>query len=86
MNASSISPDGKFLAAVGDSKQVFLHNGKGEREQIHTVSAAKDWGFSVAWNHSSQHYAVASQDGLVNVWDIRSTRVLSRFETGSVSR
>ncbi|KAJ3218350.1 hypothetical protein HK099_005092 [Clydaea vesicula] len=38
---------------------------------------AKDAGFSCAWNHSSEKFAVASQDGVVCVWDVRSTEKLA---------
>lgn len=40
---------------------------------------SKDANFSVAWNHSSERFAVSSQDGSVHVWDIRSRIPLARF-------
>jgi WD40 repeat protein len=40
---------------------------------------SRDANFSVAWNHTSEKFAVSSQDGSVHVWDIRSHHPLARF-------
>ncbi|KAJ3121250.1 hypothetical protein HK101_006767, partial [Irineochytrium annulatum] len=38
-----------------------------------------DAGFSCAWNQTSDKFAVASQDGYVCVWDIRSSEKLVKL-------
>lgn len=43
--------------------------------------ASNDAGFSCAWNQSSEKFAVASQDGYVCVWDVRSTEKLVKMAT-----
>ncbi|SAM09619.1 hypothetical protein [Absidia glauca] len=40
---------------------------------------SRDANFSVSWNHASDKFAVASQDGTVHVWDIRSQLPLCKF-------
>lgn len=40
---------------------------------------SKDANFSVAWNHSSEKFAVTSQDGSVHIWDIRNRNPLAKF-------
>lgn len=76
VNYASVSPDGQKLCAVGDSNQVFLYDCKpnGFYERIATLTSTNDAGFSCAWNHSSERFAVATQDGFVSVWDIRYIR------------
>lgn len=46
--------------------------------------ASNDAGFSCAWNQSSEKFAVASQDGFVSVWDIRSTEKIVKIPTVQV--
>ncbi|KAI9011494.1 WD40-repeat-containing domain protein [Gaertneriomyces semiglobifer] len=74
VNYASVSPDGRRMVAVGDSNQVFVFEGSSGDTwtRVATLTATKDAGFSCAWNHSSTTFAVASQDGFVSVWDIRS--------------
>ncbi|KAG2178745.1 hypothetical protein INT43_001591, partial [Umbelopsis isabellina] len=83
VNGVTISPDGRHMVAVGDSNEVFLFNITNSGEYVHTVSlsASKDSNFSSAWSQNSDKFAVASQDGTVNVWDTRSTIPL--FTLGS---
>lgn len=40
---------------------------------------SKDANFSIAWNHTSDKFAVSSQDGSVHVWDIRHSDPLAKF-------
>ncbi|KAI9359547.1 WD40-repeat-containing domain protein, partial [Zopfochytrium polystomum] len=81
VNYASVSPDGRRLAAVGDSNQVYLFDvsASGSYSRITSFTATSDSGFSCAWNQSSDKLAVASQDGFVSVWDIRSSEKLAKF-------
>ncbi|KAJ3322393.1 Cilia- and flagella-associated protein 43 [Boothiomyces sp. JEL0866] len=90
VNYASVSPDGKKMIAVGDSSQVFLYNvtSNGDYEKVASMTgnenpnkASNDAGFSCAWNQTSEKFAVASQDGYVSVWDIRSSEKLTKIAT-----
>ncbi|KAK7006166.1 DUF2415 domain-containing protein [Favolaschia claudopus] len=95
INHSSISPDGRTLLSVGDSSKVFLHRLTGgahvTASPIATLtlpptsnpfsSPALVASFSTAFSADGSKYAVASQEGAVAVWDVRSTRPLKVFPT-----
>ncbi|KAJ6561868.1 hypothetical protein B0H19DRAFT_89131 [Mycena capillaripes] len=95
VNHSSISPDGRTLLSVGDSSKVFLHRLTGgayiTASPIATLtlpptsnpfsSPALVASFSTAFSADGSKYAVASQEGAVAVWDVRSTRPLKVFHT-----
>lgn len=83
---ASISPDGRTLLAVGDTNQVFLYNiSTGSDtvtfDKIATYGAGADANFSTAFSADGSKFAVASQDGLVTVWDVRSSSELAVFRT-----
>ena len=68
------------MVAVGDSNEVFLFDisyPSGEYRKVATYQATKDASFSCAWNASSDKFAIASQDGFVSVWDVRSSQKLA---------
>lgn len=74
---ASVSPDGRTLLSVGDTCSVYLHSISGGDNvsftEIATHSDAfSDASFSTAWSPDGLKYAVASQDGCVKVWDVRS--------------
>lgn len=81
VNHTSVSPDGRKMITVGDDNRVQLFNvtNSGHYELATTMAVSRDANFSVAWNHSSEKFAVSSQDGSVHVWDIRSRNPLARF-------
>ena len=83
INYASLSPDGKFLVAVGDSNQTHLYSAvqNSGYQRIRTFSEATDSGMCCAWNSSGMCFASASQDGSVCVWDLRSTKVLAKLQT-----
>ncbi|KAJ7016950.1 WD40-repeat-containing domain protein [Mycena alexandri] len=95
VNHSSISPDGRTLLSVGDSSKVFLHRLTGGAHvtaaHIATLtlpptsnlfsSPALVASFSTAFSADGSKYAVASQEGAVAVWDVRSTKPLRVFHT-----
>lgn len=76
-----MSPDGRKMITVGDDNRVQLFNvtSSGQYELSTTMAVSRDANFSVAWNHTSEKFAVSSQDGSVHVWDIRSRNPLARF-------
>ncbi|KAL8278553.1 hypothetical protein RQP46_009045 [Phenoliferia psychrophenolica] len=75
INHCSVSPDGRRLVAVGDTNEIFLFDvnlGSGTYTKTHTFIGSDDASFSTDWSGTSDKFAVASQDGFVNVYDIRS--------------
>ncbi|KAI8352902.1 WD40-repeat-containing domain protein [Blakeslea trispora] len=81
VNHTSVSPDGRKMITVGDDNRVQLFNvtSLGHYELVTTMAVSRDANFSVAWNRSSDKFAVSSQDGSVHVWDIRSRSPLAKF-------
>jgi WD40 repeat protein len=81
VNYASVSPDGTKLVAVGDSPQVFIYEigSSGSYQRIATLNGSNEASFSCAWNQSSDKFAVASQDGFVSIWDVRSSEKLVRL-------
>jgi len=81
VNCTSISPDGSKMVTVGDDNRVQLFNisASGEFEKSNTMAVSRDANFSIAWNHTSEKFAVSSQDGSVHVWDIRNRNPVARF-------
>ncbi|EEB94662.1 hypothetical protein MPER_06488, partial [Moniliophthora perniciosa FA553] len=85
INHSSISPDGRTLLSVGDSSKVYLHriSGGSRLEFSHittlqipppdrsplTYTTSLAASFSTAFSADGTKYAVASQEGVVAVWD-----------------
>jgi len=86
VNYTSVSPDGTKLVAVGDSSEVFLYDIRNSGyHQIATHKGSNDGSFSCSWNHSSDIYAIASQDGYVTVFDLRSSKRLSVLSAKQLS-
>ncbi|SPO30042.1 uncharacterized protein UTRI_05881 [Ustilago trichophora] len=87
INHSSLSPDQRTLIAVGDTPEVFIHtvSRSGEYTKIATYTASSDACFSTTWSPDGSKFAVASQDGVVSVWDVRSSRRLAAVSTSQAS-
>ncbi|KAI8372736.1 WD40-repeat-containing domain protein [Radiomyces spectabilis] len=81
VNHTAVSPDGGKMVAVGDDNNVHLFaiTLSGRYDLVATMAASRDANFSVSWNHTSDKFAVASQDGTVHVWDIRNRQPLCKF-------
>lgn len=85
VNYSAVSHDERKMVVVGDSNQVFLHDVSEATpyKRIATLTTtsnpSKGASFSCSWNANSDKFAVASQDGFVFVWDIRSQHQLACF-------
>lgn len=101
VNHSSISPDGRTLLSVGDSPYVYLHALSGGAHitlsplaqiamptSTSTDSTSYSGGpasFSTAFSSCGTKFAVASQDGMCAIWDVRSTKPLRVFHTDQTS-
>ncbi|KAH6913483.1 hypothetical protein BKA70DRAFT_1370005 [Coprinopsis sp. MPI-PUGE-AT-0042] len=97
VNHSSISPDGRMLLSVGDSNKVYFHSITGggritfspivtlplppvNTAPFHSTSSLAA-SFSTAFSANGMKFAVASQEGMVAVWDVRSTKPMKVFQT-----
>ncbi|GAA5846942.1 hypothetical protein JCM9279_006961 [Rhodotorula babjevae] len=79
VNHCSVSPDGKWLVAVGDTNEVFLYDTRAAGYELaHTFTASDDASFSTDWSEDNVTFAVASQDGFVHVYDLRALPSASR--------
>jgi WD40 repeat protein len=76
INHCSVSPDKTSMICAGDSSDVFLFDisTTGSFHHQATFKASEDSSFSTAFSCTSSVFAVASQDGIVSVWDRRFAR------------
>ncbi|KAF8134902.1 hypothetical protein EV363DRAFT_1160252 [Boletus edulis] len=95
INHSSISPDGRTLLSVGDSPQIYLHHLTGGScitfapivtlnvppPDARLYSSSLSASFSTAFSHDGMKFAVASQEGVVAIWDVRSTIPMKVIQT-----
>ncbi|KIJ66851.1 hypothetical protein HYDPIDRAFT_166309 [Hydnomerulius pinastri MD-312] len=95
VNHSSISPDGRTLLSVGDSPRIYLHQLTGGSRITFTpivtlnvpppdarlYSSSLAASFSTAFSTDGMKFAVASQEGVVAVWDVRSTKPMKVIQT-----
>ena len=87
INHCAISERERTLVYVGDSEEVFVSRATptGYRECC-TFREATDAGMSCDWDSSGTTFAVASQDGLVCVWDRRHHNAIARIPCRSAAR
>ncbi|KAL0238081.1 hypothetical protein GEMRC1_012554 [Eukaryota sp. GEM-RC1] len=80
VNHTSVSPNGKLLATVGDHNLTYLYgNNNGRWTKIHAYNCFTDAGFTTDWNWQSLMWASASQDGTAVVNDVRYSGVLKKL-------
>ncbi|KAG0692396.1 WD40-repeat-containing domain protein [Suillus ampliporus] len=94
VNHSSMSPDGRTLLSVGDSPRIYLHSLSGSARlafnrittlqvpppiSLHPFSLVAS--FSTAWSVDGLKFAVACQEGVIAIWDVRSTKPLKVLHT-----
>lgn len=92
VSTASISPDGRTLLSVGDSPRIYLHSLSGSARlsfnrittlhvpppiSIHPLIAS----FSTAWSADGLKFAVACQEGVIAIWDVRSTTPMKVLHT-----
>lgn len=64
------------MVCVGDSSEIFLFDisTNGFFHHQATFTASDDYSFSSAFSPTSSMFAVASQDGIISIWDRRFAR------------
>ncbi|CAN6172713.1 unnamed protein product [Urochloa humidicola] len=71
VNHTSVSPDRKLLAVVGDDRDALLvdsRNGK----VTSTLVGHLDYSFATAWHPNGLTFATGNQDKTCRVWDLRN--------------
>lgn len=71
INNTSVSPDGKLFAVLGDSTECLIidaHSGK----VTGSLKGHLDYSFASAWHPDGQILATGNQDTTCRLWDIRN--------------
>lgn len=89
VNYCASSPDGQYLACVGDNPTTVVYESTSTGYQV--VKRFREWsdvGMCCSWSPAGALLAAVSQDGVMAVWDVRSsTRVaLMRRPAGTACR
>ncbi|XP_076915483.1 putative WD repeat-containing protein C2A9.03 [Bidens hawaiensis] len=71
VNHTSLSPDGKLIAVVGDHRDALLVDSTSGLT-VGTVKGHRDYSFASAWYSDGRIFATGSQDKTCRVWDVRS--------------
>nr|XP_043638873.1 uncharacterized WD repeat-containing protein C2A9.03 isoform X2 [Erigeron canadensis] len=71
VNDTSVSPDGKLLAVLGDSTECLLADAQSGKE-IYKMKGHLDYAFASAWHPNGQILATGNQDTTCRLWDIRN--------------
>ncbi|XP_011621403.1 uncharacterized WD repeat-containing protein C2A9.03 [Amborella trichopoda] len=70
VNNTSVSPDGKLLAVLGDSSECLLADSQ-TGKTLGTLKGHLDYSFSSAWHPDGRILATGNQDTTCRLWDIR---------------
>ncbi|GJZ36395.1 uncharacterized WD repeat-containing protein-like protein isoform X1, partial [Tanacetum coccineum] len=71
VNDTSVSPDGKLLAVLGDSTECLIADAQSGKE-INKMKGHVDYSFASAWHPNGQIVATGNQDTTCRLWDIRN--------------
>ena len=87
INHCAVAEHERTLVYVGDSDEVFVCRPSPTGYQhCCTFKEASDAGMSCDWSSNGTSFAVASQDGLVCVWDRRQRKSVARLSCQSAAR
>ncbi|XP_072974142.1 uncharacterized WD repeat-containing protein C2A9.03-like isoform X2 [Typha angustifolia] len=71
VNNTSVSPDGKLLAVLGDSTECLLADPQSGKV-ISSLKGHLDYSFSSAWHPDGHILATGNQDTTCRLWDVRN--------------
>ncbi|KAA8497586.1 hypothetical protein FVE85_5171 [Porphyridium purpureum] len=79
VNNACVSPDGRWLCVTGDSfsADVYAVSAAGEYKLVTNLPYFSDSGMKISWSANSDKLAIASQEGCVMVFDVRTWRPLA---------
>eukprot|EP00262_Sarcandra_glabra_P013641 TRINITY_DN382_c0_g1_i8.p1 TRINITY_DN382_c0_g1~~TRINITY_DN382_c0_g1_i8.p1 ORF type:complete len:300 (-),score=28.64 TRINITY_DN382_c0_g1_i8:550-1449(-) len=70
VNNTSVSPDGKLLAVLGDSVDCLIADSQSGKT-VGSLKGHLDYSFSSAWHPNGQILATGNQDTTCRLWDVR---------------
>ncbi|XP_050159913.1 uncharacterized WD repeat-containing protein C2A9.03-like isoform X1 [Malus sylvestris] len=71
VNNTSVSPDGKLVAVLGDSTDCLIADAQSGKA-VGSLKGHLDYCFSSAWHPNGQILATGNQDTTCRLWDIRN--------------
>ncbi|KAL2242258.1 uncharacterized WD repeat-containing protein C2A9.03 isoform X1 [Sesamum indicum] len=71
VNNTSVSPDGKLLAILGDSPECLIADAQSGKV-IGNLKGHLDYSFASAWHPDGQILATGNQDTTCRLWDVRN--------------
>ncbi|XAR62176.1 hypothetical protein NMG60_11016833 [Bertholletia excelsa] len=71
VNNTSVSPDGKLLAVLGDSAECLIADSQSGKV-IGNLEGHLDYSFASAWHPDGRVLATGNQDTTCRLWDIRN--------------
>ncbi|CAL5085722.1 unnamed protein product [Urochloa decumbens] len=71
VNNTSVSPDGKLVAVLGDSSDCLIADLQSGKE-IASLRGHLDYSFSSAWHPDGRVLATGNQDTTCRLWDVRN--------------
>ncbi|CAK9174274.1 unnamed protein product [Ilex paraguariensis] len=71
VNNSSVSPDGKLLAVLGDSAECLIADSQSGKV-LNNLKGHLDYSFASAWHPDGRLLATGNQDTTCRLWDIRN--------------
>ncbi|KAL2503812.1 Transducin/WD40 repeat-like superfamily protein [Abeliophyllum distichum] len=71
VNNTSVSPDGKLLAVLGDSPECLIADAQSGKV-LSNLKGHLDYSFASAWHPNGQIFATGNQDTTCRLWDIRN--------------
>ncbi|KAJ1291968.1 hypothetical protein BS78_02G357200 [Paspalum vaginatum] len=71
VNDTSVSPDGKLVAVLGDSSDCLVADAQSGKE-IANLRGHLDYSFSSAWHPDGRVLATGNQDTTCRLWDVRN--------------
>ncbi|KAL6962675.1 hypothetical protein U1Q18_037634 [Sarracenia purpurea var. burkii] len=71
VNSTSVSPDGKLLAVLGDSADCLIADAQSGKV-VGNLKGHLDYSFASAWHPDGQILATGNQDTTCRLWDVRN--------------
>ncbi|RWR93009.1 hypothetical protein CKAN_02223900 [Cinnamomum micranthum f. kanehirae] len=71
VNNTSVSPDGKLLAVLGDSADCLIADAQSGK-MVGTLKGHLDYSFASAWHPDGRILATGNQDTTCRLWDLRN--------------